>query len=149
DLKDTSVIPKLFLQEAEILDLLRRNPHVDLVTYLGYVVKWGCIIGFVLYRYSTTFDNRVKDGSSDFHKVSHMNAIKSAVMHLHSLVFGITTSTLRYMLDRQDMTVVINLGLCHPSGRNLVSAGTLGWINEEHTTSEQRHDEVAPNTIQA
>jgi hypothetical protein len=53
------------------------------------------------------------------------------------------------MIDEYDTPVVIDYGSCQPFGRTLITWGTLGWIDKDFTTSEQKHDEIGLNKIQA
>lgn len=45
--------------------------------------------------------------------------------------------------DRGDNPVVLDFGSHKRFGEQLLSAGTIGWIDEEYDTSRQRHNKAA------
>ena len=146
----TDMLTKLILNEAEVLEILKRNPHANIVGYHGCLVKQGRIIGLVLDRYPTTLEDKVKKGVSPLQIKSYMNAIRSAVKHLHSI--GLAHNDLNpanIMLDEHDVPFIIDFGSCQPFGKTLISGGTPGWMEEEFRTSEQWHDEIGLKKIKA
>ena len=70
-----------------------------------------------------------------------MAGIEAAVSHLHSL--GLAHNDLNpsnVVLDKSNEPILIDFGSCRPFGRELVSTGTPGWVDEDFTTSEKEHD---------
>jgi hypothetical protein len=51
------------------------------------------------------------------------------------------------MVDECDNPVVIDYGSCQLFGTKLITAGTPGWIDEDFTTSAQKHDIIALDKI--
>lgn len=147
-MKGTGLLPKLLLQEAEIFELLIRNQHPNIVRYHGSVIERGCIVGLVLDRHPTTLEHRLQNGSRDFDVKLCINGITSAIEHLHSLGLAHNDLTpMNILVDKRDTPIIADFGSCQPFGKGLITAGTPGWIDEEFTTSERRHDEIALGKI--
>ena len=145
----TGLLPKLMLQEAEIMELLLRNPHPHIVKYHGCLVKRGCIVSLVLDRLPVTLQHRLEKSAQHFDVEKCMRKLTSAVDHLHS--FGLAHNDLtpsNIMVDKSDNPVIIDYGSCQPFGATLITAGTPGWIDEDFTTSEGWHDRSALGKIQ-
>ncbi|KAF2175643.1 hypothetical protein K469DRAFT_743221 [Zopfia rhizophila CBS 207.26] len=124
--KDTGLLPKLLLQEVEIMELLMRNPHPHIISYRGYMIKRGRI--------------RLQKGARHFNVENCIRKIISGVCHLYSLGLAHNDLTLiNIMINEYDTSVVIDYG----------SWGTLGWIDEDFTTSAQKHDEISLGKIRA
>ncbi|OCL09394.1 hypothetical protein AOQ84DRAFT_291322 [Glonium stellatum] len=142
------LVAEMLLEEVKTLEFLMRNPHPNFVRYHGCIVRRDRITGLVLDRYPITLADRVKEGAQGFKKGSWVEAIESGVKHLHSL--GLAHNDLNpanIMFNEDDNPIIIDFGSCKPFGESLISAGTPGWIDEEFTTSEQRHDEIALGKI--
>ena len=145
----TGILPKLMLQEAEIMELLMRNPHPHIVRYRGCLIKRGRIVGLVLDRYPITLQHRLEKSTQHFNVESCMRKITSAVCHLHSLGLAHNDLTpMNIMVDGYDDPVIIDYSSCRPFGRTLITAGTPGWIDEDFTISAQEHDKSALDKIQ-
>jgi serine/threonine protein kinase len=144
----TGLLPKLILQEAEIMELLMRNPHPHIVRYRGCLIKRGRIVGLVLDRYPITLQHRLEKSTQHFNVENCMSKITSAVCHLHSLGLAHNDLTpMNIMIDGCDDPIIIDYGSCRPFGRTLVTAGTPGWIDEDFTISAQEHDKNALDKI--
>jgi serine/threonine protein kinase len=146
--KGTNLMSELLLQEAEILELLKRNPHPNIVRYHGCLIKRGHVVGLVLDRFPATLDQRLKNGVQNFNAELCMNGITSAARHLHSL--GLAHNDLNpsnIMVDEHDSPVLIDFGSCQPFEMGLITTGTVGWVDDDFTTSAQQHDEIALNKI--
>jgi len=149
DVEGTGLLSKLLLQEAEMLELLAQNQHPNLIRYHGCIVERGRIVGLVLDRHPTTLENRLEDGAQSFDGKLCMNGITSAVEHLHSLGLAHNDLTpMNIMVDEYDAPIIVDFGSCRPFGKDLITAGTPGWVDEEFVTSEQRHDEIALRKIE-
>jgi len=149
-LNGLNIIPKILLDEIQVLELLEKNPHPNLVHYLGSVIKRGRIIGFALTKYLQTIEARLSEDPASFDTVGAMKGIESAVKHLHSL--GIAHNDLNpanIMVDNHDHVVIIDLGSCRPFGRQLISGGTRGWVERNLDTSEKENDKIALGKIRA
>lgn len=59
------VIAARLLEEARTLDLVRRIPHPNVVSFEGYVVRNGRIVGLAMKRYPVTLAQRRKTEDKD------------------------------------------------------------------------------------
>src|SRR3954463_3214979 len=114
------------------MELLLRNPHPNITRYHGCLVKRDRIVGIVLERYPMTLKHRLENGIGHFNVESCISKITSAVGHLHSLRLAHNDLTpMNVIVDEPDMPVFIHFGSCQPFGCKLITAGTLGWIDED------------------
>ncbi|KAI9847003.1 MAG: hypothetical protein M1837_003359 [Sclerophora amabilis] len=146
----TNLLQELLLQEANTLELLKRNPHANIVGYHGCVIKRGRIVGFVLDRLPMTLEERLRNSPEKIDIEACMRKIVSAVDHLHSL--GLAHNDLtphNIMVDKSDSPVLIDFGSCGPFGATLITAGTPGWIDEDYVVSGPQFDRVALVKIRA
>ncbi|KAF2789401.1 serine/threonine-protein kinase-like protein [Melanomma pulvis-pyrius CBS 109.77] len=144
----TGQLPKLMLQEAEIMELLLRNPHPHIVRYHGCLIRRHLIVGLVLDRHPTTLQCRLEESAHDFNVENCMRKMTSAVCHLHSL--GLAHNKLKpmnIMVDKYDDPVIIDYGSCRPFGTNLITADTPGWNDDDFWISAQEHDIFALENI--
>ncbi|RMZ73496.1 kinase-like domain [Pyrenophora seminiperda CCB06] len=140
----TGLLPKLILQEVKILELLRNNPHPNIIRYHGCLIKRGRIVGMVLDRYPMTLEQRLKDGTRHLDVETCMRKVTSAVDHIHALELAHNDLTpMNIMVDDHDTPFIIDFGSCERSGYKLITAGTPGWIDEDFTHSAQNHDVFA------
>lgn len=125
----TGLLPKLTLAEVKVLELLRQNPHPNIVRYHGCLTKRDRIVGIIFDRYSKTLFERLEH-NRDFNVDICMNSITSAVRHLHCL--GLAHNDLipsNIMVDESDTSFVNGYGSCQPFDNYLITAGSRGWID--------------------
>lgn len=80
-----------------------------------------------------------------------MNRLTSAVHHVYSLELAHNDlCPINTMIDEADgdTPATIEFGSYQPFGRKLITAGTLGWIDEDFVNSARDHDEFALGKIQ-
>ncbi|KAF1835928.1 hypothetical protein BDW02DRAFT_617493 [Decorospora gaudefroyi] len=148
DFLGTGLLPKLMLHEAETMELLLRNPHLHIVRYHGCLIKRGRIVSLVLDRLPITLQHRLEKNSQHFDVEDCMNKIKAAVQHLHSLGLAHNDLTpMNIMVDKCDDPVIIDYDSFQPFGNTLITAGTLGWFDEDFTEPARKHDEIALKKI--
>ena len=142
---NSGLLARLFLGEAETFEALIRKPHHrNIIRYHGCIVHRRRITGIVLDRCSKTLEDRLREGAHGFNKRLCMDGIKSGVEHLHSLGYAHNDlNPSNIMVSEDDTPIIIDLGSCKRFGKALISGGTCGWIDEDFTTSERRHDEAA------
>jgi serine/threonine protein kinase len=141
---NTGLLAKLFLAEAEVLEVLNRKPHPNIIRYHGCIVKRGRITGIVLDRCHETLTDRLKDGAGGFDVESCMERVRSGVGHLHSLGYAHNDiNPNNIMVGQDDTPTIVDFSSCQLFGKDLITGGTPGWIDEYFTTSERRHDEIA------
>jgi serine/threonine protein kinase len=147
--------PIMILEEVKALELVSQHPHPNIIRYHGCRVRRGRITAIVLdkhpYSLRDLADNKAL-GTLD--KEAFMNALESAVRHLHSLGLAHNDINPRNILvDANGMPVLADFGSCNKIGQKLgLSRGTRGWIEgdmKDYTTSEARHDTFAVEKIRA
>jgi serine/threonine protein kinase len=142
-------LQQLLLDEAEIFEILLKNPHQNIIRYHGCIIKNGRIAGLALDRYPTNLEARLADQSRPFKKALCRERIKSATDHIHDLQLAHNDlNPSNILVDDEDEVFVTDLGSCRPFGAALITTGTIGWIDEDFTTSERHHDETALEKIE-
>jgi len=143
------LIAERFLDEARTLELIRRNPHPNIVHFAGCVVRSNRIIGLALTRYSVELGKRIKNGASrPLDRTSCIHGIVAGLKHLHSL--GLAHNDLNpwnIMLTEEDVPVIIDYGSCRPVGDILYEGGTPGWNENFDSVSSLRNDETGVRKI--
>ena len=133
------------IEEAQVMEVLSRHPHPNIIRYYGCQVRRRRITGLVLDRYPADLTNYLKNGLGTIDKEPFMQALESAIHHLHSLGWAHNDlNPTNILVNKAGMPILIDLGSSHEIGKKLTtSRGTKGWIDEDmkdYTTSEKRHD---------
>lgn len=146
--EETQLLPKMLLEEAQILESLKPHRHDNLVRYHGCVSKQDRLAGIALEKYDVILLYRFEDDVRPLDVHACMSGIRAGVELLHSL--GLAHNDLNPMniaLDENDRPVILDFGSCKRFGSPLSSGGTPGWIDEDYSTSAQCHDERALQKI--
>jgi serine/threonine protein kinase len=144
-------IPRVLLDEIQIMELLSKHPHTNIVRYHGCRVRRGRVTSLVLDRHDAVLDD-LEDNvelRASVDKDRIMTDISRAVAHLHSL--GLAHNDLNpsnIVIGKNKEAILIDFGSCQPFDEKLVSTGTPGWIDEDFTTSARKHDLAALPRIQ-
>jgi serine/threonine protein kinase len=140
-----SQMPERLLPEAEILELLARAPHPNIVRYYGCRVARGFLTGLVMDRHSHDLENYIKKESGNIDQNAFMIALESSIHHLHSLGLAhndLTPSNI--LVSERHMPILIDFNGCQPFGTPLkYIRGTPGWIDgkiEDYSISDKNHD---------
>ncbi|KAF5004589.1 hypothetical protein FDECE_8919 [Fusarium decemcellulare] len=124
-------IAEVVLQEAEICETLKENPHPNVVRYLGCLVEDGRIVALVLAKYRMQLSDKLAE-SSPAERQMYYEGVERGVQHLHQL--GLVHNDLNpsnIMLDGTN-PVIIDFDSCRPKGEEIgAKAGTFGWDLEE------------------
>ncbi|KZZ99740.1 Protein kinase-like domain protein [Moelleriella libera RCEF 2490] len=152
--KVVHLLPKALIEEAEAMEVLRRQPHPNIVGYHGCHVRRGCITGLVLDRHLNNLGSYLKGGHAIQDKELFIESLESAIHHLHSLGWAHNDLNPTNVLVAEDMRpILIDFGSARRIGDKLsTSRGTKGWIDcemKDYTTSEIRHDISALTKIRA
>ncbi|CAM1507433.1 Fc.00g070740.m01.CDS01 [Cosmosporella sp. VM-42] len=137
--------PKLVLDETLIMETLSKNPHPNIIHYKGCRVRRGRITGILLEQHEMTLEDFVL--GPEFKDLDHdafLEAFESAVAHLH--ILGLAHNDINpgnIMMGKNNLPVLIDFGSCQPFGKRLQTFGTPGWVEEDFSTSEKRHDTFA------
>lgn len=133
-------IKEQILQEAEVCEILRKNPHPNIARYLGYIEVNGRVRGLCFHRYSMTLAERVKIGTILDTKLC-LEGIKNGILHMHAL--GLTHNDINphnIMLDANDNPVIIDFDSCRREGEELVKSGTPDWVMEDARYATRAND---------
>jgi serine/threonine protein kinase len=147
---EVKLVPRMLLEEAEILEFLEKHPHPNIIRYHGCTVHRGRITGLALERYDVVLQYRYEDVPHDLNIAACMDGIRAGVRHLHSL--GLAHNDLNptnIALDTNDNPIILDFGSCKKVGDELLSGGTYGWIDDDYSTSAQSHDESAMGKLEA
>ena len=133
-------IDEQILNEAEVCEMLKKHPHLNLARCFGCVVKGGRTRGLCFFKYATTLSQVVRSGRS-FDTTVCLKGIQEGLAHLHSLglIHGdINPSTV--MMQGSD-TVMIDFDSCTREDMKLsVKGGTPGWEVEGAEFARRKND---------
>ncbi|VUC22365.1 unnamed protein product [Clonostachys rosea] len=146
--RGTEFVPQSMLEETLIMERISRSPHPTFVKYYGCHVTRGRITSIYLEWLDQTLAQAV--GTPEFDKldkVKFIDAVKSALAHLHSLGLAHNDINPHNIMIKDGMPVLIDFGSCQSFGGRLQSLGTVGWCNEQFFTSAKEHDEFGVNKL--
>ncbi|KAK4085695.1 uncharacterized protein Triagg1_685 [Trichoderma aggressivum f. europaeum] len=140
------------VEEAEAMEVLRSQPHPNIVGYHGCHVRRGYITGLVLDRHPYDLNDFIKSGQTIQDEDLFMESLHAAVSHLHALGWAHNDLHPANVLVAEDgRPILIDFGSCRRIGEKLsTSRGTMGWIDcemKDYTTSEMHHDTFALDKI--
>ena len=137
-------------REIETCEILRKNPHRNIASYLGCREIRGRVSGLCFKHYKSTLLDRVNPQhlnkraflSSNRHRVNRqlefrLNELHEGIKHLHSL--GLVHNDINpanIMYDEDDTLVLIDFDSCRQVGESLLDTETKrthGW----HDTTVQ------------
>ena len=144
------------VEEARTMEMISKHPHPNIVRYHGCRVRRGHITGLVLDCYPNTLTEYLnnKVGSLSLDQELFMDALKSAVSHLHSL--GLAHNDLHpgnVLVDDRGAPFLRDFEAAREIGAKLgIRRRTEGWIEGEmkdYHTSDKNHDLFALGKIRA
>lgn len=139
------LIPEGLFEEVKAMEMLSQHPHPNIIYYYGCRVRRGRITGLILERHSYTLTDYLKNKVKSVDKEPFMEALKSAIRHLHSLDWAHNDlNPGNVLVNEAGMPILIDFGSARRIGTKLgTSRGTKGWIDGEikdYHTSDYRHD---------
>lgn len=148
------MIPHGLVEEAQPMEELVRHPHPNIIRYYGCKVQKGYVMGLVLDEHPHDLNEYLRDRIGMIDKDCFMNALNSAVHHLHSLGWAHNDlNPSNIMVNDAGLPIVIDFSSCRKFGDELsIGGGTEGWIDgdlDDYTTSEKSHDISALVKIRA
>lgn len=140
------------VDEIEVMEVLRNQPHPNIVGYHGYHVRRGYITGLVLDQHLHDLNNYLKSGQTAQNIEPFMESLYSVIHHLHTLGWAHNDLNPSNVLVAEDGSpVLIDFGSARRIGENLsTSRDTKGWIDcemKDYTTSDTKHDTFALNKL--
>ncbi|EGX95891.1 Protein kinase-like domain [Cordyceps militaris CM01] len=124
-MKGSDFVPKGLLEETTIMEQISKTPHPHIIGYLGCRT-------LMQYIHGASF--------AQLDKIKFVEALESAVAHLHSLGLAHNDINPGNIMVRDGMPVLIDFGSCQPFGARLQSLGSPGWYEELFFTSQAKHD---------
>ena len=132
----------LLLHEAQICEILRKNPHKNIASYLGVTCEEGLIKSLCFVRYEETIADRLNDPNRPLNVPKCLDGVKDGLDHLHSLELNHNDLNYRnIMLDKQDVPVIIDFDSCEPEGNIPLGAGTPGWTEGSCIMKSERQND--------
>lgn len=126
-------IKNLVLEEARILEALKKSPHPNIIQYYGCKVEEKRIVGLVLARYKETLAERVKHkGLKSTNRSVILAGVRSGIDHLHQLGFihnDINYTNIMFS-ENDDNPIIIDFDSCVKEGEIDKSCGTWGWSRD-------------------
>ncbi|KAF2676044.1 hypothetical protein K458DRAFT_380584 [Lentithecium fluviatile CBS 122367] len=146
----TELIPRMLLEEAEILQFLKQHLHPNIIKFHGCTINRGRFAGIALERHNVILQYRHEDVPQALDIDAFMRGIRAGVAHLHSLGFAHNDlNPTNIALGGNENPILLDFGSCRKFGEDLLSGGTFGWVVEDYSTSARRHDESAMDKIEA
>ena len=108
------------LNEATVLETLRKHPHRNIADYYGCVVQEGRITQLCLKRYFCSLAEYSEHRLSDLQRERFFSDVTSAVKHLHSL--GLAHNDIcpeNICIDADGNPALVDFDSCLPFGRRL------------------------------
>ncbi len=140
-MKGSDFIVKELLEETIIMEQISKTPHPHIIGYLGCRVRRGRIISLLLERLDQTLMEYINEPTfAQLDKTEFVEALESAVAHLHSLGLAHNDINPYNIMVKDGMPVLIDFGFCRPFGERLPSLGSPRWCEEMTLTSQAKHD---------
>lgn len=137
---DPAWLAELVLQEVKVCEIIKKNPHPNIVQYLGCLVDDGRITGICLKNYPTSLTEKLVNCDITQRK-SYYDGVVTGVRHLHKL--GLIHNDLcpqNIMMDGET-PVIIDFDSCRPTGERLGrKIGTPGWEMEGSVWAREEND---------
>ncbi|KAM7185626.1 Protein kinase-like domain containing protein [Rhypophila sp. PSN 637] len=134
------------------MEMLSQHPHPHIIRHHGCHVRRHRIVGLVLDRSANTLADYLKKNIGSLDKGRFMQALKSAIYHVHSINW--THNDLHpnnILVDEVGMPVLIDFGSAREIGAKLrTSWGTKRWIEgdmKDYHMSDSGYDIFALEKI--
>jgi serine/threonine protein kinase len=124
------------LQEVQVCEILRLQPHPNIAKYMGCEVHDNKISGLCCKQYRESLQKLLNPGQLNKRAFARsvcldakwcssiIEGIKKGLKHLHALGFvhnDLTPSDV--MLDERDIAIIIHFGSCRRRGESLTGIG--------------------------
>jgi serine/threonine protein kinase len=142
------------LQEVQVCEKLKLEPHLNIAEYIGCEVNDGKISGICFKQYKESLQQRLNPGHLNKRAFARsvcldeewcsgiIEGVKNGLKHLHSLGLvhnDITPANI--MLDEGDTAIIIDFGSCRPTGESLKGVGrTYEWYDDEAQVASPSND---------
>lgn len=135
------LLPKGLVEEAEAIEVLGSQPHLNIVGYYSCYVRRGYITGLVLDRHLYDLNSYLKSSYTIQNKELFIESLESAIYYLHSLGWAHNDLNPNNVLVAEDRRpILIDFSSARRIEEKLsTSRSTKGWIDceiKDYTTSE-------------
>jgi serine/threonine protein kinase len=133
-------LSKQILDEANICEIIRKNPHPNIAEYMGCIEENGSIIGLCFVKYTMDLIQRVQT-RRPLDTDIYLRGIENGIQHLHRL--GVVHNDINprnIMIDEDDKPIIIDFDSCKLDGEELGKSGTPGWAIENARYAKQEND---------
>jgi hypothetical protein len=129
-------VANCLLNEVRVLERLRQNPHPNLATYHGCVVKAGRITHICLQRYQSNLVDHVFNGNAIGRRDQILADIRAGIDHLHSLGLAHNdVNPYNICVNEDGSAVIIDLDSCLPFNEPLQKGIDLSSDDQRPTSS--------------
>jgi serine/threonine protein kinase len=116
-------------------------PHPHIVHYYGCRIKRGRITAILFEKLEKNLTKYIHTPEfQHLDKKKFMEALESAIEHLHSLGLAHNDLNPNNIMVRNGLPVLVDFGSAGMFGESLYSTCTVEWYPESVTTSEKKHD---------
>jgi serine/threonine protein kinase len=142
------------LQEVQVCEKLKLEPHLNIADYIGCEVNDGKISGICFKQYTESLQQKLNPGHLNKRALARsvvldekwccsiIEGIKNGLDHLHAL--GLVHNDLspsNIMLDERDTATIIDFGSCRRIGESLKGIGrTYEWYDDEVQIASPSND---------
>jgi serine/threonine protein kinase len=153
DANKTCIINEV-LQEVQVCEVLRLQPHSNIAEYIGCGVHDGRISRICFKQYKQSLQQRLNPGHLNKREFARsvrldegwcegiIEGIRKGLEYLHTLGFVHNDLTpANVMLEERDMAIIIDFRSCRAMGESLKGAGrTYEWYDDEVKTASESND---------
>jgi hypothetical protein len=140
--KSLTVPSNLLINEAQVYETLKKNPHPNIAQYHGCNFKEGRITSLCLVKYKKTLWERVNMDPRPFDIDNIMRGIWAGIDHLHSL--GLIHCDMKpdnVFMEDDDTPIIGDFDACCKEGERLgEKLGTPGWTVEDFKWARRQND---------
>ena len=144
DTSDLAAIATLFLEEAEICEILRIHPHGNIARYHGCLTHDHRIKGLCFTEYKYRLSEMVTS-LTELQRLDCLGQVLAGISHLHKL--GLVHNDINprnIMLDDGGTAVIIDFDSTKRYGEPLgFKGGTLSWIGQDFEVAGPTNDHLA------
>lgn len=130
------------LNEIKVLQRVKENPHPNIVSYLGCIVKDGRVTHLCLKRYQHTLPEDVQRQPSDKRIEELLDGIKAGIDHIHALGYAHNDiNPDNICIDGDGRPVIVDFDSCLPLGEKLMKGvGSNGGSKPGAAVSRMEND---------
>lgn len=139
-------------EEAEVIEMLRSQPHLNIIGYYGCHIRRRYITRLILDQHLYNLNSFLKSGQTILNKDLFIESLHSAIYHLHTLSWAYNNiNPLNVLVAEDGRPILIDFGSSRRIREKLSTSHSMkGWINSEikdYTTLKTHYNTFALNKI--